>query len=512
MWQGAICLARMRFRRSCRSAILRRGVLSFIPSCDLRGDKAAEKLRSSLTNLDGNIFNVANEIVDRQAKLPKVSWLPMDLFWTQPKRQIIATTAGYLTRLSANGYLGNSGGASRLLYGEKGIGKSSSLKLACVASYMCHPTILPIYVEYSGSSSANEYGDPSYFISRALNGPDCATLSIPQCLKLLESRGQYVFFIADEVDQVYSSREDESKRLNILGDLSELASQPSGRVFTMLCGSASVTPQLISKNGVHYPDILNEYPLLANCPNLNGSKFSSLRLSSGIPVEEDLIAAAKSFGLKTGHDAIHLLYFLAGNNLRVMDKIVYDIIAAATNVDDAAVSDALSTVCFTDSFFPPDMWDQRASKTSTLHKHIIHGLNMELCKKNRALISGAARNLSTIGTIPWVSALKPLTYEEVVAVLRRTSPAGSTADALNAVNQLVDKGFFSAPPSIEILLPSKPLNLLHYYPVFQRERETWWRSWFLVDGSKKEATMAVRKELFEQAARISVTELLKFCF
>ena len=378
------------------------------------------------------------------------------------------------------------------------------MKLACVASYICHPKILPIYVEYSGASSSDEYRDPSHFISVAMNHTGGTASTIPQCLRLLESRDQYVFFIADEVDQVYNSRDDESKRLNILGDLAELGSQKSGRVFTFLCSSASVTPQLISKNGVHYPDIVDEYPLLRNCPNLNRSKFSSLQLSSGILENEDLRAAVKAFGLNASDEAVNLLYFLAGNNLREMVKIADDISRPST-----ADSGAPFATDFPDSFFPPGMWDARIDKVSTKQRSVIHGLSMALSKKNYSLISAAVRDLDSVRTIPWVSAMKPLTHEEVLAVLLRTHPS-DRAEGLHAVNQLVDKGFFSAPPSLKILLPSKPLDLLHFYSTYQRERQSWWKSW-LINAAGEKATPATREALCEQAVRISVASLLKYC-
>jgi hypothetical protein len=101
-----------------------------------------------------------------------------------------------------------------------------------------------------------------------------------------------------------------------------------------------------------------------------------------------------------------------------------------------------------------------------------------------------------------------LTLDDIEDVLFRTHPTDS-AEGLHAVNQLVDKGFFSAPPSLKILLPSRPLDLLHFYPTYRQGRQSWWKGWLLDTGEK--ATSAMRQELFEKGVFTAVVSLLKAC-
>ncbi len=50
------------------------------------------------------------------------------------------------------------------------------------------------------------------------------------CLEALNERRQFVFFVADEIDQLYMSAKDEETRLKILMELAELGSKDQGEI------------------------------------------------------------------------------------------------------------------------------------------------------------------------------------------------------------------------------------------------------------------------------------------
>lgn len=127
-----------------------------------------------------------------------------DFMITPTKAFLLNELQIFSDELVQDEYNGKSGNASRLLYGEKGIGKSSSLRFSAAAMAACHPQkLIPIYVELIGDSET--FQTPSALISQALQLSPSVTISM--CLEELIKRGQFVFFIADEIDQLYMSTE-----------------------------------------------------------------------------------------------------------------------------------------------------------------------------------------------------------------------------------------------------------------------------------------------------------------
>ena len=398
-------------------------------------------------------------------------------FMLTPTKEFILNELLILSdELVRNEYEGKSGNASRLLYGEKGIGISSSLQFSAAAIAACHPyKIIPIYVEYIGNSAT--FQTPSALISNMLEL--FHNVSISMCLEKLNEKGQFVFLIVNKIDQLYMSVDDEVTRLKILMELAELGSQRSGRVFTIVRGSASCTSMLISKNAVYDTMLRTEYPLVKNSPNLNSSKYSSLRVdhkTNQIKAEFDVIAS--HYQITTACD---VLYFLAGRNLRRIDKIV--------NIMRYSSKTNLVKQVF-EIIKPPKLCDQQARKIFEENKDIVRALNSALVEKNYDILRKAYCNHQNILKIKWIDELNYLNFDEVQKV-------ANTVGCKNyqfVINSLVDKGYYSADCDLQNLGPGKPLDLLYIFPMFAKE--TWIRSLYLMlFGVVVEADKDARQQL-----------------
>jgi len=75
---------------------------------------------------------------------------------------------------------------------------------------------------------STKFATPSTLISEALG---LSKKSIDECLVTLEQRDQFIFLIVDEIDQVYTSLQNEEIRLKVLMELTELGSQRYGRAL-----------------------------------------------------------------------------------------------------------------------------------------------------------------------------------------------------------------------------------------------------------------------------------------
>lgn len=187
-------------------------------------------------------------------------------------------------------------------------------------------------------------------------------MPLMECIAELKKRNLYALLVADEIDQIYMSNDDHlQKRQDVVAELSELGSQKSGRVYTVACGSASVTPILISKNAVHYAAVLKEYSLVAHVTTLNGSKFSARRVTRGNKNEDatDLIIIGNAF--KIDSKLMSLLYFYSGNNLRRLDEMVRTYFQRDEK--------AFEILCSLDS-----SWDSRAARTRDLFAPLLEAL------------------------------------------------------------------------------------------------------------------------------------------
>lgn len=122
-----------------------------------------------------------------------LQWPRASRYLTRSKQRIVNEIGYEVQSLVENAFLDKSGNSSQLIYGEKGIGKSSALTLSVMGVWLHYGNVIPIYVEYTGCVEENK--SPADLICQHLHISERTPLS--QCLKLLSDRGEYVLFIAD---------------------------------------------------------------------------------------------------------------------------------------------------------------------------------------------------------------------------------------------------------------------------------------------------------------------------
>ena len=132
---------------------------------------------------------------------------------------------------------------------------------------------------------------------------------------------------------------------------------------------------------------------------------------------------------------------------------------------------------------------------------MIRALSVASVRKNRALISRVYRDIDQISSISWVAELKPLTRNEVRTICEKFN----CPDYL--LSSLVDKGYFSAPSSLDHLHLAKPMDLLFYYPEYLSERP-WNRflKWVnsTLSGTIKDTADHTSREILSRVVQASV--------
>jgi len=393
---------------------------------------------------------VNNDVQDKDlpSKWPKVK----NRYLTSPKEAVVEDINNVVKRLVTNDYVEKSGSASRLIYGEKGIGKSSALTLSVMGIWAAYSNVIPIYIEYVGS--AKEYQAPSDVLSATLGVEPSMPLS--KCIETLQNRNLYALIIADEIEQIYAGTDYPEKRKLVLDELTELGSQASGHMYTYICGSSSLVPVLISKNAVHNEELRMEFPFVQQAPILNGKKYAGFRIHRGMHGQRDLQLIQAAYGLSK--DTANLVYYLCGSNLRSVDQVV----SAMTTVEESN-TDAM-IISIKERCDSLARWDQRAVKTRSEQGPLINALLNKMVHVNMTIIKRAVTNISEVTKIDWIKDVRALSRHEVMEVCHRLG----INDPEYSVNLLVDKGYFSGPPQLDFLLPNKPSELIDYYPKYQR--------------------------------------------
>jgi len=419
-----------------------------------------------------------------------LQWPRASRYLTRSKQRIVNEIGYEVQSLVENAFLDKSGNSSQLIYGEKGIGKSSALTLSVMGVWLHYGNVIPIYVEYTGR--VEEYKSPADLICQHLHISETTPLS--QCLKLLSDRGEYVLFIADEVEQLYSGVDFKPLRRKVLDELAELGSQRTGRCYTILCGSSSLVPMLISKNAVHDDALRKEFPMVEFAPNLNSRKFAPFRLHRGLDLQFDFNVLKSHYKIS---DALcNQLYFIAGSNLRTIDTIIQKL--RSRNMDEESIRSGSGILEYC---YPPSMWDLRVQNTFSANEDLIRTLSVASVRKNRALISRVYRDIDQISSISWVAEVKPLTRYEVRTICEKFNCP------VYLLSLLVDKGYFSAPPSLDHLNLAKPMDLLFYYPQYLSERP-WNRflKWVssTLSGTIKDTADHTSREILTRVIQASV--------
>eukprot|EP01038_Epipyxis_sp_PR26KG_P009726 gene9726-13091_t len=313
---------------------------------------------------------------------------PKELFIDSVKDKVIDHVSSSIKDMLQGEAVGES--ASKLIFGEKGIGKTNALIASVIAASIIHSNLKTVYAEYVGSDikPISSVLGAALDISGLPDGDN--KYSIQSCISHLETTNQYALIVVDEVDQIYTANK---KALNrkILDELAELGCQKSGRVYTIICGSSSVTPQLINKNGVKDSDIFVAFPQLADAPNLNSSKYSTLYTYRG---ERDYELAMKNYGVDNKQTQ-SLIYFHCGANLRLVSRLV-------KSYRKGRILE-IERECI-------PKWDSIADNNSAI---LINKLYNKIVCNNVEMIDACLHCKEKIVNYDWVTHLIPLTSCEV---------------------------------------------------------------------------------------------------
>jgi len=399
--------------------------------------------------------------------------LPMKYLDTTAKRILIKETMEAKIQLLLEGaFEGRAGNASRMVHGEKGIGKSSAFRDATVVASILYPNLLPIYIEYQGQSDRQKSSlqTPSELICEHLKFRNIIkeNVALPECLRLLYQHNLYSIIIADELDFLYQSKSNLEIKQRIIHELAALGSSPSGRTYTIVCGSSSMMPALISKNLVHESEeIRAEYPLVSEVPSLNGSKYKSFRVSQGI-IAADFKELARNLSchLELSEDNLNLFYFLSGSNLRTM----YEISNAIRSKSEHDLVQLTNTFA---------RWENGALRTNKKYGSLIAAISEELVKINRydlrcIGLKSPPEVASYIRSRNWINTLKQIPLTQVDCILKRVnSRTGSNFDRMTVMS-LVDKGWFSAPPDLSNVGPKSYMQLYNQYFYVTYNSPSWW--------------------------------------
>jgi hypothetical protein len=377
------------------------------------------------------------------------------------KLDVINCVEGNLLNLVANTrFTGSVGTAARLLIGEKGIGKSHTLRRCVLAATLAFPNVICVYADY-----ASDLQEPVTMMIAALKARNIIcdddptsyfSTRLQKITQLLVDNGLYFLLLADEVvDQLYAVKDTQwQTRIDILKQLAALGGQPTGRFMTLLCGSASLLPSLISKNVTHLPLLEKEFPLVSSAPNMNGTKFKSFRIRQGPLAFTILQQAFEVFlGRPVSEIETNRLSFVTGSNMRRIEQVVID---AYQNQQFISSSESL---------LPFALWDERAEQTRTDYGVLIDAITHELITRNKALLKRTYKlfkktnSLEHVGETKWTEELHGIPIHELRKLLGRLRPAFS----INHVHMIVDKGWFCADTELVSTLPLSGADIFSSY-------------------------------------------------
>eukprot|EP00730_Choanoeca_flexa_P007777 TRINITY_DN12391_c3_g1_i22.p2 TRINITY_DN12391_c3_g1~~TRINITY_DN12391_c3_g1_i22.p2 ORF type:complete len:645 (+),score=32.81 TRINITY_DN12391_c3_g1_i22:2042-3976(+) len=210
------------------------------------------------------------------------------------------------TKLNDHDFVAQDGVHTKALLGAKGIGKSHCLRLFChtLPSRQPQTRVIPIYIEciepseLSFKSILTQVGSAAILDLCQKNGnlswrllrdaydaffkTDMAALQ-----DMLYEENFRVLFVADEVETLWGATQAQHKAAAIASTnlLKRLAAHKDGLFATVICGSTSSLPELLTNKPTIDRD---RFPLLGT-PNLNSSKFQDLRVLACLPTDLDAV-------------------------------------------------------------------------------------------------------------------------------------------------------------------------------------------------------------------------------
>jgi hypothetical protein len=378
------------------------------------------------------------------------------------KRIIVNDINDTLLKLT-NKQLGSlSAGNARLVYGERGTGKSSALTLATLASWLVFDNVVPIYLHYAGGAA--NYQSPGASLSAALGlSPDTP---LQNCLEQLNSRGLHALVVVDEIEHVYAGTDHEDKRQRVLSDLQHLVNRTTGSAFTYICSNSAFAPRLLQgERFAHIPILNSDFPLLNNdAPKLDLNKIPELVVHRGQNTAADFIAVREAYGIdqEEGPDDV---FTCVGSSLASMERfygtayrMVVDAESAGTEVATPEQKEVLNSL-LTQSM---DRTDARAVRVQQQYGRLIAALDDKLLDENVDTVRTAVLGRH----IDWPSNLRPVQASALRELVTAHHP--DVEDWRDVIRLLVDTGFFSASPAVTALFPNRPQDFVTAYPEFAK--------------------------------------------
>lgn len=442
------------------------------------------------------------------AKLPKDSPLKM-LFpaLTPSKKMMLSMLMSRVKKLDM-GYHFGSGNNSTLLLGPKGIGKTVGLRSFTIAISSICPQMCTLFIEFNDNKlkSPSEYLYEEFirrFPEERLKKHEEYTMT--DILLLYKEKNQKLFVILDELDEIYTVNDD--FRRKILGDIAVLGSNNIGINYVVACGSSSVLPLLVNRNAIGNPRIKEEFPLVAQCPNLNGTKFPSFHIGSGIPETdeeyENLILALLEenkphMNIPSYEEIEQIVFTISKNNTNnISEKSIQDFIKTIHEqikksglLSSKLDSEILNRTFFFSGHNPRNMnyfiyylseddielqknamnklynFDARSENTKKQYKDLIQALEKKLCENNRNILKKLIHNrnidYSLVSEIHWQE-WKGISKTELELILTQLSSKRKSTNMpeleISDARMLIDRAWFNAPHDLENIYALTPMHL-----------------------------------------------------
>ena len=279
-----------------------------------------------LAFFEATTASMANEIEPHDVKTFQQDFHNFTVFSTAPHNAILMGLCVKAMQLISGAYQGETGTASSLLVGARGIGKSYTCLAFCQSCAALLPNVSCAWINFYGYASENHPLRSQSIVAIILTklaGVDNATRLIKEAgtttgvvlLDWLKDNGQYLFIIVDELDELYRVDDDRKNALNILADLQYWGSSGRKHLCVVCCSSSARLPMLISANSREE----DEFKLLEKgVPDLNETKYQLWLVQP--PSSVDLTALSEivcqCLGQTLSEGDLRCIAFLAGTNLR----------------------------------------------------------------------------------------------------------------------------------------------------------------------------------------------------
>jgi hypothetical protein len=393
------------------------------------------------------------------------------------KRLIVEDVNETLRKLTNKELASLPAGSARLVYGEKGSGKSSALTLATLASWLAFDNVVPIYLHYAGD--AKNFQSPSAALSVALGLPSDTPLQ--ESLQQLGDRDLHALIIVDEIEQVYSGTDHADQRQRVLNDLQLLSSQTTRHAFTYICSNSAFAPLLLQGKKTKptlASNLSADFPLLARAPALEVSEFPALVVHRAINTSKDFTAVLTAY--EADEVDLRTVYTFYGSSLTTMERIcgtAFRLGEEAERTGATTLDASQAQVIGAEFLRSADCTDTRAILVQHRYKPLIAALREELVEENLETV----RDELMDKPVDWLRDQRPLQASALRALVSAHHPDAKD-DWKDIIRRLVDTGYFSAAPDVSSLLPNRPKDLNEAYLAFVKANP--WESWQFLVRSK----------------------------